>query len=204
MKVSITRSAWRPLAYAMVAIPMVLLAIDMTFAHRFFPKPDTTPVVVATESLPDGSTSEVTEDVLTQDGKAQQRRERVWGAALFAGGIAAAAWGIKDLLMPRRVITIDGEGITIRVGRSARSARRYAWEEVADVRSGVVEDEAGPLPVLSLRFVDDATLPEDAWGAVVHPPWIHLFAGEWDTPAHEAAPVIEMHLTRFRRAEVAE
>lgn len=200
MKVSITRSAWRPLAYALAAVPMVLLAVDMTIAHRFFPEPDTTPVVVGTETFADGSTSEITEDVLTQDGKAQQRRERAWGVALLAAGLTSAAWGIKDLLVPRRVITIDADGLTLRVGSRSRAVRRHAWEEIAEVRSGVVEDDAGPLPVLSLRFVDDSLLPVRPWGAVVNPPWLHLFAEEWDRPAHEVAPMIDAQINRLRRA----
>jgi hypothetical protein len=204
MKVSVARSAWRPLAYALAAIPMVLLAVDMTIAHRFFPEPDSTPVVVTTETLVDGSTSEITEDVLTLDGKAQQRRERVLGAALFAAGAAAAIWGLKDLLAPRRIITIDADGLTLRVGAWTRQVRRHAWSEIAGVRSGVVEDGAGPLPVLSLRFVDESVLPADPWGAVVHPPWLHLLTQEWDRPAHEVAPMIELQINRARRAVLEE
>ena len=44
MKVSVTRAAWRPVAYVLFAIPMVLLSIDMMMVHKYFPEPDTTEV----------------------------------------------------------------------------------------------------------------------------------------------------------------
>lgn len=198
MRVSIARAAWRPVAYVLVAIPMVLLAVDMMAAHKWFPAPDTTQV--STERvIDDGSTVGTTVTQLTADGRAQHRREIVWGSALLVGGVAAAAWGLKDLLFPRRVLTIDPDYLALRVGSRVSMERLYRWDEVADVRSGVLEDEAGKVPVLSLCFVDQTLLPPDPWGAVVDPPWLHLYANEWDRQAHEVAPMIEAHIAPYRR-----
>lgn len=200
MKVSVTRAAWRPVAYVLFAIPMILLAIDMVVAHKWFPEPDTTEVA-AVQTLEDGSTIDTTIQQLTLDGKAQRRREITWGIGLFGAGIAAAAWGLKDLLFPRRVLTLDADYLTLRVGSRVNMERRYAWNEIMEVRSGVLEDEAGIVPILSLRFIDDSLLPPNPWGAVADPPWIHLYANEWDRQAHEIAPMIETHITPFRKRE---
>lgn len=197
MEVTITRATRWPLMYALAAIPMIILAVDMMITHRFVPPPDTYEVA-AVKTLEDGSTVDTTVLALTNDGKAQRRRELAWGAGLLAAGIAAAAWGLKDLLAPRRVLTMDGNRLTLRVERMSRSARQFAWEEVAEVRSGVIEDEGGSTPVLSLRFVDPQRVPDEPWGAVAEPPWLHLYSAEWDREAHEVAPMIETHLTRFR------
>ena len=200
MKVSVTRAAWRPVAYVLFAIPMILLAVDMTVAHKWFPEPDTTEVA-AVQTLEDGSTIDTTIQQLTLDGKAQRRREIIWGIGLFGVGIAAAAWGLKDLLFPRRVLTLDADHLTLRVGSRVSMERRYAWDEIKEVRSGILQDEAGVVPVLSLRFIDDSLLPPTPWGAVEDPPWIHLYANEWDRQAHEIAPMIEAHITPYRKRE---
>jgi hypothetical protein len=197
MKVSVTRAAWRPVVYALFAIPMVILAVDMMVAHRWFPEPDTTEVS-AVKTLEDGSTVDTTIKQLTMDGKAQQRREIVWGIGLLIAGAAAATWGLKDLMFPRRVVTTDADFLTLRVGPRVSMVLRYAWSDVVEVRSGVLEDEAGPSPVLSLRFVDDSLVPPDPWGAVAEPPWLHLYAIEWDRQAHEVAPIIEGHISCYR------
>ena len=209
MRVSVTRAAWRPVAYVLFAIPMVLLAVDMLAAHKWFPEPDHT--LVTTAETPEGCTpgndlsllepecAETIYKQLTPDGKAQQRRERAWGLALLAGGAAAAAWGLKDLLFPRRVLTLDGDYLALRVASRGTLERRYSWSEILDVRSGVLEDEAGPVPVLSLRFIDDSLIPPAPWGAVADPPWLHLYASEWDRQAHEVVPMLETHLLAHRR-----
>jgi len=197
VRVSVARAAWRPVAYVLFAIPMILLAIDMMVAHKWFPEIDTTEVAAVT-TLEDGSTVDTTVRQVTRDGRAQQRREIAWGVALLAGGVAAAGWGLKDLLFPRRVITLDGEFLALRAGHRVGLERRYAWNEILEVRSGVLEDESGTVPVLSLRFADDSLLPPHPWGAVVDPPWLHLYADEWDQQAHEVAPRISAHLAPAR------
>lgn len=197
MKVSVTRAAWRPVAYVLFAIPMLLLAIDMTVAHKWFPEPDSAEVPAVT-TFEDGSTIDTTIVQLTADGRAQQKREIIWGTMLFLGGLAAASWGLKDLVFPRRTVILDTDYLALRVGPRVKQERRYAWSEVLSVRSGVLQDETGKVPVLSLRFVDDSLLPPNPWGAVVDGSWLHIYADEWDRQAHEIAPMIEAHITPFR------
>lgn len=197
MKVSVTRAAWRPVAYSLLAIPMVILAVDMLFTYRFIPGPDSTEVP-AVRTLEDGTTEDTTLVVLTNDGQAQRRRDIVWGIGLLGGGVLAAGWGLKDLLFPRRVITIEPDRLTLRVSRRVSRASHFAWAEITEARSGILEDEAGPAPVLSLRFAHEGLVPIDPWGAVADPPWLHLYATEWDRQAHEIAPMIEAYVARFR------
>jgi len=37
-----------------------------------------------------------------------------------------------------------------------------------------------------------------AAGAAAEPPWLHVFTGEWDRPAHEVAALVEGYVTGFR------
>lgn len=66
------------------------------------------------------------------------------------------------------------------------------------MRSGLRHDEAGRIPVLSLRLHSPEGIPLRPTGAAAEPPWLHLFAGEWDHPAHEVAALLEGYITGFR------
>jgi hypothetical protein len=201
MIVSVGRSPMRVMSLALLAAPMILLAVDMAFSHRLFPAPDTTQVVVGQTTDESGSTIDITEDVLTNDGRAQRRRDLAWSAALAVGGVAAAGYALRETFFPRRVVTADQRGLHIRIFGSRRPPVRLAWGEIAAVRSGLIEDQAGTVEVLSLRPVDPGLLPDRPVGAVVDPPWLHLIADDWDRPPHQISPIIEGWITGFGRAE---
>ncbi len=197
MIVRVTRSPLRLLGYAVVAVPMILLALDMLVAYRFFPFPETT-TASSTITADDGSTTEVTWQVYTDNGKAQRRRDLAWGSALGLGGLGVIGWACAGLVAPRRLLTADAEGLTLRLEGRRLPPLRLAWEEIAEVRSGLRRDEAGEVPVLSLRLHSPEKVPLRPSGALSDPPWLHLFAGDWDRPAHEVAARVEGYVTGFR------
>jgi hypothetical protein len=201
MIVSVGRSPLRALGFALLAAPMILLAVDMAFSHRWFPAPDSAEVVVARTTDAAGNTIDVTEQQLTNDGHAQRRRDLIWSGALFAGGALAAAFSLRELFLPTKVVTADQQGLSVRIFGARKAPVRYSWVEIERVRSGVVEDEAGPIEVLSLRLADPVLLPERPVGAYVDPPWLHLMADDWDRPPHLIAPMIEGWISGFGRAE---
>ena len=94
MIVRVSRSPLRLLGYALVAVPMILLAVDMLVAYRFFPFPETT-TASAQVSNADGSTTEVTYQVYTDNGKAQRRRDLAWGSAFGLGGLVRPRLGLR-------------------------------------------------------------------------------------------------------------
>jgi hypothetical protein len=197
MIVRVTRSPLRLLGYALLAVPMILLAVDMLVAYRFFPFPETT-TASSTITADDGSTTEVTWQVYTDNGKAQRRRDLAWGSALGLGGLGVMGWACVGLVAPRRLLTADSEGLTLRLEGRRLPPLRLAWEEVAEVRSGLRHDQAGEVPVLSLRLHSPEKVPLRPSGALADPPWLHLFAGDWDRPAHEVAARVEGYVTGFR------
>ncbi|MBN2114450.1 MAG: hypothetical protein JW785_10030 [Acidimicrobiia bacterium] len=197
MIVRVSRSPWRLLGYALVAVPMILLAVDMLVAYKWYPFPETT-TARGQVTAADGSTSEVTYEVYTDNGKAQRRRDLAWGSALAVGGLATIGWAFAGLVTPRRLLSADAEGLTLWLDGRRRPPQHLAWEEVAEVRSGLRRDEAGEVSVLSLRLHAPERVPLRPVGAAAEPPWLHLFAGEWDRPAHEVAAMIEGYITGFR------
>ena len=60
VNVVVTRSPLRLLAYASLAVPAILLAVDMAVSHRIYPEPDTFEQVVGTTVDDAGETVEVT------------------------------------------------------------------------------------------------------------------------------------------------
>ena len=194
MIVRVIRSPLRLLAYALVAVPMILLALDMLFSYHFYPYPETT-VVVTQVTVPGGSIVQPEVRAYTPTGLAQRRRDVGWGIVLLAGGSVLLGWSFSRGVVPRRLLAADAEGLSLWLSGRRREPLRLAWEEVAEVRSGIRSDEAGEVPVLSLRFQSADRVPISPRGAVAEPPWLHLFAGEWDRPAHEVAALIEGQTT---------
>lgn len=200
MIVRVTRSSLRLLGYALVAVPMILLAVDMLLSYRFYPHPETTQATRQVTAA-DGSVVEETVQVYTETGRAQRRRDVGWGLVLLGAGSASIVWAFVGLVAPRRLLAADAEGVSLWVDGRRRAPLRLAWEEIAEVRSGLRRDEAGEVPVLSLRLHSPDRVPRRPRGAAAEPPWLHLYAGEWDRPAHEVAALVEGYVTGFRHWE---
>ena len=184
-------------AFALIAVPMILLAVDMTFSYRYYPIPETTIENVQTTAA-DGSTVESTREKYTPVGWSQRKRDVSWGVALGGGGVVMLLWSLRNLIVPRRLLVADERGLSIAVGNRRSAPLRVTWEDLAEVRSGIWNDVGGSVPVLSIRLRDPLQIPLAPRGAAVDIPWIHLFAEEWDRPAHEVAPILEGSISGFK------
>ncbi|HSQ37121.1 MAG TPA: hypothetical protein VLS92_04425 [Acidimicrobiia bacterium] len=200
MIVRVRRSRWLLLGYVLVAVPMILLALDMLWAYEYYPRPETTQATRQVTAA-DGSVGEESVAVYTDTGRAQRRRDLGWGVVLLAAGSVLFAWAFVGVAAPRRLLAADYEGLTLWLEGRRHPPLRLAWQEIAEVRSGLRTDDAGEVPVLSLRLHSPERVPTHPRGAVAEPPWLHLFAGEWDPPAHEVAARVEGHVTGFRYLE---
>lgn len=200
LHVSVSRSPLRLLAYAAIAVPAILLAVDMLFAYRWYPEPASFDQTVGTTIDELGQTVDVVEKRYTQDGESQRRRDLFLGWALLVGGGAAMAWGLKELISPAVLMRADESGISTRVDGPGNPPRLFPWDQVVEVRSGMVDIDGAEVPVLSMRLRDADVLPADPAGAAIDPPWMHLFADEWDRPAHQVAPLLDQRSNRPRPA----
>ncbi|HEX9978451.1 MAG TPA: hypothetical protein VGB41_07485 [Acidimicrobiia bacterium] len=198
MDVTVARSPMRMLGYAALAVPAILLAVDMMVAHRWFPDPDATTQVVGSTLDDAGNVVDVTTSQLTVDGRAQHRRDLAVGMTLLLGGVAAMVWSLKELVHPTVILRADGDGLSLRLDGPGHPPRLFPWDDVVEVRSGVRDDDGAELPVLSLRLADPDLVPPDPAGGEADPPWLHLFADEWDTPAHQVAPLLDQLTRRVR------
>lgn len=195
MPIVVTRSPLRLLVYVLLAIPAVMLAVDMNLSHRFFPLPEGNEVVTGSTVLPDGSIRHETGRQLTAQGAAQQRRALAAGAVLLVGGLGAMGWAMRELLWPKVLLRADSTQLTLRIGGRGEPLVSFPWSSIGDIRSGVIDDDGEDIPVLSVRFADDPMMPHDPAGAVVEDGWIHLYSEDWSPPAHELVPLLE-HMWR--------
>ncbi|MEE9299470.1 MAG: hypothetical protein V3V29_10620 [Acidimicrobiia bacterium] len=198
MNVNVSRSPLRLLTYAILSVPAILLAIDMTVSHKWISAPETTDVVVGQSTDENGQQVDVTKAVLTDVGRAERRRDLLFGAALFIGGALAMAWSIKELARPTAFLTADDDGLLVRLDGPRRPPLRFTWDGIVEVRSGIVPDDGVEVPVLSIRLLDMEEVPYRPAGAHAEPPWLHLLAEEWDTPAHQIAPLFDQMAARTR------
>jgi hypothetical protein len=200
MIVRVTRSPLRLLGFAVVAIAMLALALDMLVFYRYYPEPETTQATRQATEV-DGSVVEESVQVYTETGKAQRRRDVGWGVVFLVAGGASFLWAAAGLVAPRRLLAADTSGVSLWLDRRRRPPLRLGWEEIAAVRSGLRRDDAGEVPVLSLRLHSAERVPPRPRGAAAEAPWLHLFAGEWDHPAHEVAALLERYVSGSRHWE---
>jgi hypothetical protein len=175
---------------------MVLLAQDMLWSHTWVPKPDTYTATVGQTVDDQGSTVPITAQILTHDGRAQRRRDLAFGIPLLWGGVAVMGFGANGLVRPRPVLRSSDEGISIRLDGWGHPARLLPWESIVEVRSGLRDADGAPVPVLSIQLDNASLVPFDPSGAVADPPWLHVWAEDWDRPAHQIAPLLDPHLRR--------
>ncbi len=204
MNIAVSRSPLRLLVYALLAVPAVLLAVDMTISYRWIAPPETTDVVVGQTTDESGEMVDITKDVLTDTGRSQRRRDLLFGAGLFVGGAAAIGWALKELARPTHFLIADDEGLLVRVDGLRQPPRRFGWSDIAELRSGIVEDDGIDAPVLSIRLVDVEQVPHLPAGGYSEPPWLHLYSDEWDQPAHQVAAALEHKMVRRESTEEPE
>lgn len=196
--VVVGRSPLRLYAYAALAVPAIFMAIDLTRTNHFAPPPETSSQVVGQRVDEEGATVDVTQQVLTEAGRSERRRDVLLSVFLFVGGAAALAWAGKEMVVPMPFLVAGDEGLLIRVDGPGRPPRRYGWDGIVEVRSGLLEEDGVEVPVLSIRFLDIEDVPYLPAAARAEPPWLHLYSDEWDVPAHHIAPFLDQYAARPR------
>lgn len=190
------RSPWRLTLILILGALMILLAQDMLVTHRWVSKPATYTATVGQTVDDQGNTVPITAQILTHDGRAQRRRDLGFGVVLLWGGLGVMAYATNALLRPRPVLRTSDEGISIRVDGFGHPPRLFPWESIVEVRSGVRDADGAEVPVLSLHLDDPSLVPFDPAGAVADPPWLHIWAEDWDRPAHQIAPLLDPQVHR--------
>lgn len=181
MRVVVNRSVLRYWLAGLLAVPLILLAIEISFAHRLFGEP---------ERNDDGA--------LTNQGLSETRADWLWAAGLAVAGVGLAGWSLRELGAPRQVLVAEDEGMLLAVGSTRRPEVFVPWHQVSSLRSTVATDDAGTRPVLQLSMQQRSWIPAEPVGARWKGRLLEVDAGNWRPPVHEVAGVLQMMLERYR------
>jgi hypothetical protein len=172
----VRRSAVRMWLLAILAVPFILFGADVLLEQRFV-----RPVL----------------DLIHPDGEVPgiETRDLAWAWAFVLGGGATAAWSLKELIAPRKIVTADEEGLTFSLGGPFSKTVSTPWIVIDAVRSAQASDDGDVFPVLVVEFLEGSaprSLPAWPWGAR----WIDtrtlaIAASEFDRPVSRIAVDIE-------------
>jgi uncharacterized membrane protein len=179
--VTVERSALKAWLVALLGVPFLLVGVDVLTRRRFY---------VAFGELIYG----------TGQVPPIEPRDQIFGAALLVAGIVMVGFGLRELVLPKKTLQADGDGITLAISGPFRRPIRLPWHQVGDIHADVIEEDDEPVPVLVFEVEDPSLLPEDPWGAR----WIGerevaLIAADWVLPARTVA--VELWKIRRTRQE---
>ncbi len=92
-------------------------------------------------------------------------RDLVWASFFGLVGSTALVWGLRELLFPRRILTIDESGLEIGLGGPFRGSVRVPWQDIDDLRLGTLAEHGTERSALVLTIFDRGLLPEHPWAA---------------------------------------
>lgn len=170
--VVIHRSALRVWTFALVGIPLVVLAVDVLTRRRM------------TNAL---------RDLLFRPENTQlfEARDVIWAWVMLISGLVLVAFGLKELMFPTTVVEANAQGLRLKVSGPLRPSTVLAWDAVDDLGSGSVADEGDRLPVMWIRLFQPDLLPVQPWGARwIDERTIALLTSDWDRSAVRAVEEI--------------
>ena len=146
MTVVVKRSALRMWLISIAAIPLLVISFDVLTNRRI--------------------TNWLREIIFTpQDTQIYEPRDVIWAwaMALFAGVLVL--WGLKELLVPTKVVECDDRGLSLKVKGPFRPPVVIPWDQLVDVTGDEVEDEGTTVPLMVVEVRSRGDLPPDPWGA---------------------------------------
>lgn len=142
----VERSALRVWAWALLGVPFVLLGVDVLGEGRFVNLFGT--LVYGSESMPPF-----------------EPRDRLFALATLVAGLILVIWGLRELLLPRKVIVADEEGMKLAVAGPLRRGIRVPWDEIESVEATSLDEDGEVVHALLIGLAKPSRLPADPWGA---------------------------------------
>lgn len=178
----VRRSPWRPFVVALAALPMLAVAYDFSTGGR---------ILRELGALVYG----------TKDVEAFELREVFWTALFYVAGVLGVLWGIRELAVPRAVVSADADGIRLVLRGPWLPASRLAWSAFDDARPATVDLVGDRRPALVVTVLDGHDLPDDPWGARwTSPNTLAIDVTGWDLAAADVARALMAQSRSLRRA----
>lgn len=94
-----------------------------------------------------------------------EARDFLWAAAYGTLGVGLIIHGLRDLLVPRKVLEADGDGIALHLTGWFGRATRIPWSVIDDVRGGRLTHLDAVSEALMVTVTTSEGIPADPWGA---------------------------------------
>ncbi len=123
-----------------------------------------------------------------------EARDYLWAAAYGTFGFGLIVHGLRDLLIPRKVLVADEGGMTVHLSGWFGRPTKIPWSVIDDVRGGRLTHLDHVSEALMVTVTTSESIPEDPWGAR----WIDdhtlaITARHWTrTPADVAEGLTDM------------
>lgn len=182
----VRRSAWKMWRVATLAIPFIVLAVDVLTQRRI------------TNAL---------RDVLFRPDDTQlfEFRDVVWAWVMLAVAGGLAIWGLRELIVPTKLIEANAAGVRLQVTAPFRRPLFVAWSDIDDIGSARVDDEGEVFPVLWFRFTSPEIGPDDPWSARwMDDTTLAMLASDWESDPIDVAEDLAEVAIAVARSEYEE
>lgn len=168
-RLEVERSAIRVWLLALLGVPFVLLGVDLLTEQRFINAFGA--LVYGAEQIP-----------------AFEPRDKIFAIVAVLAGLVLVIWGLRDLVLPRKLIVADDVGLRIALAGPLRRAVSIPWKDVGEIRAEMTDEGGELLPVLIVEFSDPRRLPIDPWAARwVSPTTLMIESSGWALGADKVA-----------------
>ncbi|NIA23964.1 MAG: hypothetical protein GWP04_00175 [Gammaproteobacteria bacterium] len=142
----VERSALRMWLLSLLGVPFILVGLDLLAEQHFINAFGA--LVYGAEQIP-----------------AFEPRDEIFAIVSVLAGLAMVIWGLRDLVLPRKLIVADEAGLRIALRGPLRRAVSIPWNEVGDLRAEMADEDGEVRSVLVVEISDPEGLPTDPWSA---------------------------------------
>lgn len=182
MTVVVRRSALKMWLMAMGGIPLLVISLDVLTARRI------------TRWLTDLM-------FRPEDVQIFEPRDVIFAWVMFAFGVVAVIWGLKELFWPTKVVECQEQGLAVRINGPFRGPSVIPWKEIQDVGGADIDDDGDLIPLLIMTVTNRENLPDNPWGARwVADRELGIMAQDWDEDPQDAAERIAEYAVDVARS----
>lgn len=165
-ELTVYRSPGRAWASAILAIPFLLVGLDLLLIPRLFPQYVRRLDVLA--------------DRMGLNRITAQGPEEPWGLIFLIVGAGLLFWALKELVFPRPTLAIDDGGVHFSsLLGPAGGALLVPGDEILEVSPAILKEDDERIAAVAFRFAAPERLPSNPWGATWVQDTLFIRASGW-------------------------
>ena len=164
------RQPFKLFVIGLVGILLIVAAMDVMFFHWI-------------STVPEGAP-----DALSTRGRAQQRGDLIWGAAMIGVGVLLIGSSLVELFRRKPVVDVRDDGLYAQIGAQQPDVL-VPWSQISYVTTGVETDvfDGSVREQLVVAIKDPESIPAEIAGAEWVGSELHIDANDWTRGVTEIA-----------------